>query len=76
MGPLEHAKVTTEVARNLDRLRALRGESLPEVKVVRLPAWLSLRDRILDALRAHPDALRDVLDELEADDERGSLTGT
>ncbi len=72
MGPLEHAKVTTEVARNLDRLRALRGEALPEVKVLRLPAWIALRDRILAALKPHPDALRDVLDELDED----ALTGT
>lgn len=58
---LERVKAVESLGKTLIQLRRLRGEDASEVRVLHHPKWIELRTAILDALRAHPDALRAVI---------------
>lgn len=58
---LERVKAVESLGKTLIQLRRLRGEDASEVRVLHHPKWIELRTAILDALRAHPDALRAVV---------------
>ena len=66
--PLERLRYASEGHRLLDRLGRLTGESLlvAETRIVRLPAFRNIVDRITVALRKWPEAQAAVADELEA----------
>ncbi len=57
----EQAKLHESIGRTLERLQKIRGESVSEVKLVRHPKWIELKNLILGALENHPDATLDVL---------------
>ena len=68
LSPLEALRYAREGHQLLDRLGRLTGESLlvAETRIVRLPAFRNIADRIVGALRKWPDAQVAVADELEA----------
>jgi hypothetical protein len=65
--PLERARVMASAAATLSLLGRLTGETqeISEHRIVRLPAWRRLVDRVLAALRPHPEALASVSEALE-----------
>jgi hypothetical protein len=64
--PGEVSKLNGELLRALTKRAAFEAqEATIDDKVARHPRVLRLRDAIMGALRAHPDALRDVVAALE-----------
>ncbi len=68
--PNRRARLLSNCANQLTQLGKLLGLSaeIDERKIIRTPAWRRLRDRLLEALRPYPDALRaivEVLNEVE-----------
>jgi transcriptional regulator with XRE-family HTH domain len=66
--PNEQARVLSSLTVSLAALRRLKGEEITEQKVTRQPKWIRLRDSILDALSAFPDALASVIAALDAEE--------
>ena len=68
LSPLEALRYAREGHQLLDRLGRLTGESLlvAETRIVRLPAFRNIAERIVGALRKWPEAQAAVADELEA----------
>lgn len=60
--PYERAKVLRSTTSTLQLLGKLTGDTvvLTEAKILRLPAWQSLKRKILDALRPWPEAIHAV----------------
>lgn len=67
LGATQKSKLRSDEARNMNLLAKLRRErELTEDRYVREhPAFVRLVERIVGALEKHPDALRDVLQELK-----------
>lgn len=63
--PHERAKVINSLAHTLNNLRRLKGEAMPEGKVLRHPQWVALKEAVLRALARHPAARLDVISALE-----------
>lgn len=60
--PLEKAKVMASTASTITLLGKLTGESqeISEARIVRLPAFRRIVEKMKEALRPHPDAARAV----------------
>lgn len=65
--PLERAKVMSSAASTLTVLGKLTGEAqeISEARILRLPAWRRIAERILDALEPYPEAARTVAEALD-----------
>lgn len=64
---IERFRLATDVHKLLDSLGKLTGESqhIPEARILRLPAWRRIQDRVIAALRPHRTALAAVLQAIE-----------
>lgn len=60
--PALRARVAQSAARTLEILGKITGETreMPEERVLRLPAWRKIQDRLVEVLSPFPEALRAV----------------
>jgi hypothetical protein len=68
---LERAKTLSLLTATCANIKKLRGEGIPESKVLRSERWKRVERRLLEALRPHPAALRAVGEALRELDEDG-----